>query len=72
MDDDFSDYNTQVEVENRVQVLTHTGRADAFVLLNAHLRKEQIRSDEGMYITHYDVIVYTCIHNTDVLYQSSE
>jgi hypothetical protein len=47
--DNFDAYNTAGEVDARVHELEHAGNADAFVYLNAHLRKEQIRSQEGMY-----------------------
>ena len=47
--DNFDAYNTPAEVDARVHELEHAGRADVFVMLNAHLRKEQIRSQEGMY-----------------------
>ena len=47
--DDVDAYNTAAEVDERVQELLAAGRADGLVHLNAHLRKDQIRSQDGMY-----------------------
>jgi hypothetical protein len=45
--DDFAQYATIAQVENRIRELEHDGLADALTRLNAQLRIAQILSSEG-------------------------
>jgi hypothetical protein len=45
--DDFEQYATVAQVENRVRELDQDGHADALTRLNAQMRIAGILSDEG-------------------------
>ena len=45
--DDFYEYNTIQQVEERLKELDDNGQADGLARLNAELRKAQILSNEG-------------------------
>ena len=56
--DDFEQYDTIPQVENRLRELDRNGLADALTRLNAQLRIAQILSNEGQYIYIYIYFIY--------------